>query len=98
MLKSSEDLERGELGVIVPNLILSGMSERDNAESFARDGGNLELRSHKSIIQVVVVFVMITNVSVYECSAPSFATSMTHELRGDSQDLHLLTSMSSSLA
>ena len=53
--KSSKDLQRREVDVIVATMVLSGLSETEEAEAFAWDLGNLEVPSHAIGVQVFVV-------------------------------------------
>ena len=53
--KSSKDLQRSDPDEIVTTMVLSGMSETEEAEAFAWDLGNLEVRSHTRAVQVVVL-------------------------------------------
>ena len=45
-----------EIGVFAPTvMVLSGLFETEEAEAFARDIGNLEVRSRRLVVQVSVV-------------------------------------------
>ena len=57
--KSSKDLQRSDVDVIaaimVVTMVLSGLSETEEAEAFAWDLGNREVRNHVLGVQFVVV-------------------------------------------
>ena len=53
--KSSKHLQRSEGSDIVASMVLSGLFQTEEAEAFAWNIGNLEVRSRECVVQVVVV-------------------------------------------
>ena len=82
--KCSKDLqrrERDDIKITAINqsiMVHSGLSETEEAEAFAWDLGNREVRSRVTVVQVVVV---VSRRSISSHEDPSFETSMTQDLR-----------------
>ena len=53
--KSSKDLQRNERKAISSLMVLSSLSETEEADAFPGSLGNLEVPSHVRVVQVVVV-------------------------------------------
>ena len=52
--KSSKDLQRTESKAIMVTVVLSSLSEAEEAEAFAWNAGNLEIPQLKLVVQVFV--------------------------------------------
>ena len=75
--KSSKDLQRRDYDVIDAIMVLSGLFETEEAEAFAWDIGNLEVRSRMTTLSFKSLLFR-RSISVHEY--PSFETSMTQDL------------------